>query len=362
MVEAGEAATCEYVDEERRATAIRFIIDAFNGRVDAILSRTREDNFGTLQQEIRDAFSLVNLNGQAFRACQIAPTYLDARLEELRYAVIVQELKRKERDEQRRIQEQIREEEKARRDFERAVKESAKEEDIIRKAMEKAQAQALAATEEQRAKFEQQLEELNTRLAEAEARNQRALSMAQQTKRGHVYIVSNVGSFGENIYKIGLTRRLEPLDRIRELGDSSVPFDFDVHALIFSENAPELELKLHHHFLLQQVNKVDHRKEFFRVDIRRLKEELDNLGITAHWTMAAAAAEYRETLAIEKAIHDNPAQKEAWLNRQFELEITEPPTMEIEAPSDRPENGMRPTVIITGNRSSQDRETGKYGI
>ena len=80
-----------------------------------------------------------------------------------------------------------------------------------------------------------------------------------------MYIISNIGSFGELVYKIGLTRRLEPLGRIRELGDSSVPFEFDVHALIFSEDAPSLETKLHNHFLMMQMNKVNYRKEFFKV-------------------------------------------------------------------------------------------------
>jgi hypothetical protein len=101
--------------------------------------------------------------------------------------------------------------------------------------MEKAQAQIAQATDDQKAKYEQQLVDLAERLRIAEEKNQRALSMAQQTKRGHVYIISNIGSFGEHVYKIGLTRRLEPQDRIRELGDSSVPFEFDIHAMIFSE-------------------------------------------------------------------------------------------------------------------------------
>jgi len=146
------------------------------------------------------------------------------------------------------------------------------------------------------------------------------LSMAQQTKRGHVYIISNLGSFGENVYKIGLTRRLEPLDRIRELGDSSVPFEFDVHALIFSEDAPGLETQLHKHFLLMQMNKVNHRKEFFKVDLAHIRQEVEKFGLTAKWTMKAQAQEYYETLAIEKAINEDPVKKDAWLNRQLLLD------------------------------------------
>ena len=130
----------------------------------------------------------------------------------------------------------------------------------------------------------------------------------------------------------GLTRRLEPLDRIRELGDSSVPFEFDVHALIFSEDAPALECQLHRHFLLNQINKVNHRKEFFRATIDEIRKEIESLQLTAHWTMTAAAQEYRETLAIERAIAADPAAKEAWMKRQLLLD----PNDVLEAVEEQP--------------------------
>lgn len=316
----GKSATCDYVEDNRRETAVRFVVDAFNGKVDSILARVRQDNFGKLQQELRDAFSLVNHNGKAFRNARINEAYLALREEELRWATVLQELKQQEREEQRRIKEQIREEEKARREYERALRESAREEELVRKAMEKAEAQLARATEEQKSKYELQLLELRQRLVQAEERGQRALSMAEQTRRGHVYVISNVGSFGEDVYKIGLTRRLEPLDRIRELGDSSVPFEFDVHALIFAEDAPAVETQLHRHFLIRQLNKVNHRKEFFRVTLKDIRDEITALGMSASWTMTAAAKEYRESLAIEKAIADDPLAREAWMKRQFLLD------------------------------------------
>jgi len=317
----GKAATCAYVEANRKDTAIRFVTDAFNGKVDSILTKVRHDNIGTLTQELLDAFALVNHNGKAFRDARITDEYFALRQDELHWAVVVNELKEQEREEQRRLKEQLREEEKARRDFERAIKETAREEELVRKAVEKTQLQLAAATDEQKAKYEAQLQQLQQRLEEAEKRNQRALSMAQQTRRGHVYVISNVGSFGDNVYKIGLTRRLDPLDRIRELGDSSVPFDFDVHALIFAEDAPALESKLHRHFLLRQVNKVDHRKEFFRVTIADIRQELESLKLLASWTMAALAREYHESLAIEKLITEDPQAKAAWVKRQLQLEL-----------------------------------------
>lgn len=116
-----------------------------------------------------------------------------------------------------------------------------------------------------------------------------------------MYVISNIGSFGENVFKIGLTRRLEPLDRIKELGGASVPFAFDVHAMIFSEDAPKLERDLHKNFEPQQLNKVNSRKEFFKVSLSEIKEHIDELGINPHWTMMAEALEYRESLAIESS-------------------------------------------------------------
>lgn len=328
MVRNGTAATCEYVETNRRETAIAFVLDAFNGKVDSILSRVRNDNAGTLQQEIRDAFTLVNYNGKAFRDARITEEYVSARLEELKWAAIAQQIKLDEREEQRRIKEQIREEEKARREYERAMRDAAKEEDLVRKAMEKAQQQMQQASAEQRIKFEIQLRELEEKLKLAEERNQRALSMAQQTKRGHVYIISNIGSFGENVYKIGLTRRLEPLDRVRELGDSSVPFEFDVHAMIFNEDAPSLESRLHKHFVLGQMNKVNHRKEFFRVGLKEIREELEKLGLSTNWTMTAKAREYFESQAIEVMIKEDPAKRDAWIKRQLNLELFDTATPE----------------------------------
>lgn len=144
--------------------------------------------------------------------------------------------------------------------------------------------------------------------------------MAQQTRTGHVYVISNIGSFGEEVFKIGMTRRLEPLDRVRELGDASVPFGFDVHAMIYSEDAPMLEKKLHRHFLRQQINKVNPRKEFFKINLEGIREELGRLGVETHWTMLADANEYRESLKIEQEIATNPNVEKEWARHQMEFE------------------------------------------
>jgi hypothetical protein len=305
LVKNGLAATCDYVEESRKTTATRFVLDAFNGKSDTVLAKVKHDNYGKLQQEIEDAFSLVNGNGRSFRNARIEPDYLKARLDELKWAVAANVLKLEEREEQRLIREHIREEERARREYEKAKKEAEKEERMLQIAMKEARVQLESASQEQKAEFERQLAELGVKLAEAEAKGQRAMSMAQQTRTGHVYVISNVGSFGEDVFKIGLTRRLEPLDRVKELGDASVPFEFDVHAMLHSTDAPTLENELHKVFHDDQVNKVNSRKEFFRVSLSRIREKVEELEIEAHWTMKAEAREYRESLAFAQSF-DNP--------------------------------------------------------
>jgi len=316
MIKSGQAASCDYAEANRRAIAINFVIDAYNGKVDSVLSRTKQDNYGKLEQEIRDAFTLVNAHGEAFRNARITETYLTSRLEELKWATIAMEIKDREKEEQRAIKERIREEERARKEFERAIKEAEREEEVVKKAIEKARKEIEAADGEKRAMYEAKLADLTQRLKDAEEKNQRALSMAQRTRMGNVYVISNVGSFGENIYKIGMTRRLEPLDRVRELGDASVPFEFDVHAMIPSQDAPKLEHDLHQRFLRSQVNKVNPRKEFFRLSIADIKATVEAMDIEAKWTMSAEAADYRETLALEKRLAEDAEAAKTWERQQ----------------------------------------------
>ncbi|MFH1992478.1 MAG: GIY-YIG nuclease family protein, partial [Pseudomonadota bacterium] len=115
----------------------------------------------------------------------------------------------------------------------------------------------------------------------------------------HVYIISNIGSFGNDVYKIGLTRRLVPLDRVKELGDASVPFSFDVHAIIFSEDAPALETKLQQEFTHFRVNQVNHRKEFFNVTLDDIKEKAAEIvGKDLDFKMTALAEDYYESLKL----------------------------------------------------------------
>jgi hypothetical protein len=300
MIKNSEAADCDYVEPHRRTTAIDFVLDAFNGKVDTIMAKVKHDNYGKLSQQLNDAYRIVNHNGKPFRNARVTERYFDLMEQQLKMAVAVSELKRQDMEEQKRIRDEIREEERARREYEKAIKAAEKEEKLIQKAMKDAEAKLSTVAAEEREKYESMLADLKTKLEEAEANGQRALSMAQQTKQGHVYVISNIGSFGEDVFKIGMTRRLEPLDRVKELGDASVPFSFDVHAMIHSDDAPKLEKLLHSKFNINQVNRVNPRKEFFRVNLTEIKSEIEAMGIKAHWTMKADAMEYRESMQLSK--------------------------------------------------------------
>jgi hypothetical protein len=232
----------------------------------------------------------------------------------------VHELKVKEREEQKAIREQMREEEKVRKEIEKAQKESEKEAALAQKIYDELQRKFAAMSAEEKAAHQKELEEAQERIRQAEEKGQRALSMAQQTKAGHVYVISNIGSFGENVYKIGMTRRLDPTERVDELGDASVPFPFDIHGMIHFEDAPSAESQLHRIFVMGQVNKTNFRKEFFRANLDDIKSAIEKLGGIANWTMVAEAAQYRETLRIDQRIAEDESYRQQWEARQIQME------------------------------------------
>ena len=281
--------------------AIKLTLRAFNGECDSLVSKVKWNNVEQYEQRIKKTFDAINkLNSS--QNIHLQEKYLQLKLDELRLTHEYELKKYEEKEEQRRIREEMREEAKAIRDFEKAQKEAEKEEKILREAMKIARQEMLRASEEERAKYEIQLAELQEKLKEAEEKNQRAISMAQQTKSGHVYVISNIGSFGKNIYKIGMTRRLDPLDRVYELGDASVPFKFDVHAMIYSDNAPKLENELHKAFSKNRLNYINLRREYFDISLDEIeKVAKDNHG-SVEFIKDAEASEYRESLIIKRKL------------------------------------------------------------
>ena len=203
------------------------------------------------------------------------------------------------RDRQRELRAEEREERKAREEAKEAERSAALEEEIKRMAIAELEAKMVAESEEERAQHRYELQRLKHELVLAQGKVERARSRAQYTKQGHVYIISNIGSFGENVLKIGVTRRLNPLDRIKELGDASVPFTFDIHALIESEDAPALEKTLHQMFDDRRFNKVNRRKEYFRVSVQEIESSLVEAGVDAMVIPVASADEYYATMELE---------------------------------------------------------------
>lgn len=192
----------------------------------------------------------------------------------------------------------MREEERAQKEFERAQREAEQEEERYSRALDRARQDAENAVGAKQQKLLEQVRELEQKLLDAEQRRQRAVSMAQLTKTGHVYILSNIGSFGEHIYKVGMTRRLDPQERVDELGDASVPFAFDVHAMISAPNAPALEKALHDLLDERRLNKINRRKEFFHVTLEEIEHVVRRHHGDFKLTRQAEAAEYRKSLVV----------------------------------------------------------------
>jgi Domain of unknown function (DUF4041)/T5orf172 domain len=285
---------------------MKLALRAFNGECDAAVTKVKYNNIQTMESRIRKCYDDLNRLSTTTH-CEITAQFLDLKLDELCLTHEFQEKKQEEQEEQRVIREQMREEEKALRELEKAKQDAEKEERQYQDALEKARSALEAATGQAHVKLNQQIEELQKRLIEAEANKQRATSQAQMTKSGHVYIISNIGSFGDDVYKIGMTRRLQPMDRVKELGDASVPFPFDVHAMISCQNAPALESRLHKCFQDRRLNKANERKEFFRVSleevvqaVEQIDRELDVCNSEVKFTKIAEATDYRKTLAQER--------------------------------------------------------------
>lgn len=194
------------------------------------------------------------------------------------------------------------EEKKARQEAEKAQKAAEKEEQIKQDAIAELERKMAEEGEAERAAHQLELDKLKAELEEAHQRLERARSRAQDTKQGHVYVISNIGSFGEDVLKIGMTRRLEPMDRVKELGDASVPFTFDVHALIESDDAPALETMLHQVFDDRRVNRVNRRKEYFKVQLDEIEQQLEKLGVEALINKVASADEYYQSIKLEKTV------------------------------------------------------------
>jgi flagellar biosynthesis GTPase FlhF len=272
----------------------KLLLRAFNAECDAAIAKVTWTNLATMSQRIRKSFDALNQLGTVMQMQLLAP-FRDLKLRELQLTHEQEEKKQQEKEDARRVREQMREEEKVQRELAAAEEEAEKEERATEKALEKARKDAEKLDDVGRDRMASRIQELEAQLVAAHAQKERVKAQAQLTKCGHVYILSNMGSFGEEVVKIGMTRRLEPRERVSELGDASVPFPFDLHTLIYTDDAPALESELHNHFWEHRINLANERKEFFKVPIAEVEAFLCERGLKCTFNRLAEAKEYRQT-------------------------------------------------------------------
>ena len=274
---------------------IKQILRCFNEECDILIDKVKFNNITAFIAKIQKSYDTLNaINSK--NAVSISEKYLDLKIQELRLAYEYAQKKQAEKEEQRRIKEQMREEARLQKEIEEARKDLEKEQKHYINALIKVNKQIASCDIiekeillDKKRTIEKHLTELDVRIKNIDYReaNKRA---------GYVYVISNIRSFGENVYKIGMTRRLDPMERVHELGDASVPFKFDVHAMIFSDDAPTLETALHHAFENKKVNMINGRREFFNVTIDEIEEVVKaNYDKSVDFVKIPQAEQYRES-------------------------------------------------------------------
>lgn len=269
----------------------KLLLRAFNTECDELVSKVKYTNFEASLNRIYKSAEAISKLGTVMNI-SINSTYLNLKVKELRLAFEYQLKKQEEKEAQKAARAEMREAARLQKEIEAQRKKIEKEQTHYQTAYDKLLKQLNQTPDDtdllmKKSELERHLEDIKKAIKDIDYReaNQRA---------GYVYIISNIGSFGENIYKIGMTRRLDPQDRVDELGDASVPFNFDVHAMIFSDDAPALEAALHRAFENRKLNMVNTRREFFNVTLDEIKEVVkENFDKTVEFMDVPDAEQYR---------------------------------------------------------------------
>lgn len=314
MIRANAAATGDFTllfnNSKAQGTKVvkdmqKLLIRAFNSECDEVINNVKYNNYDMSFRKITNSANQIAKLGQMLKIC-ITTDYYNLKIEELQLALEFQIKKQEEKEEQR----QLRAEERERVRLERELEEQRKKIEKEQSHYQKALLSVLKQLEEpdksndadllaKRAELENQLGVIDANLQELDYRE------ANQ-KAGYVYIISNIGSFGKDVYKIGMTRRLEPMERVYELGDASVPFNFDVHAMIFTDDAPKLEAALHRAFEDRKLNMVNTRREFFNVTLDEIKEVImNNYDKTVEFVDVPDASQYRISQKMKSQMAGN---------------------------------------------------------
>lgn len=285
---------------------VKLIFRSFNNECDTNIASVKFNNAKSIEKKIFNDYDALNKLGKRMNI-SIAREYLNLKLDELYLCYEYQAKKQDEKEDERRIREQMREEAKLLKEIEEVKAKVEKEQTHFNKALEKINSQlSQVQTEQERALLEKEKQGIEQKVLELEKDLQDVLNREQNTRADYVYIISNIGSFGEKIYKIGVTRRLDPTERVDELGDASVPFTFDIHAMIFSEDAPALENALHKAFEHGRLNLINRRREFFNVGLDEIEKVVKmNFNKPVDFIKTPEAAQYRESLMRKKQQYDN---------------------------------------------------------
>lgn len=278
----------------------KLLLRAFNNECDDLISKVKYTNFDSTLDRIYKSADAISKLGVIMNI-SITQQYLDSKIKELRLAFEYRQKKQEEKEEQKAARAEQREQARIQKEIDEQRKKIEKEQTHYQTAFNKLKLQLeqkpndtdLLSKKEQ---LESHLSDIDKALSDIDYRQ-------ANMRAGYVYIISNIGAFGENVYKIGMTRRLDPQDRIDELGDASVPFNFDVHAMIFSDDAPALETALHKAFENRKLNMVNQRREFFNVTLDEIKEVVKkNFDKTVEFIDVPDAEQYRVSLKMKAQI------------------------------------------------------------
>lgn len=269
----------------------KLLLRAFNTECDELISKVKYTNFDASLNKIYKSAETISKLGTIMNI-SITPAYLDLKVKELRLSFEYQQKKQEEKEAQKAARAELREAARLQKEIEAQRKKIEKEQTHYQTAYEHLLIQLQSDPEnkdllDKKLELESQLNDIDKAMKDIDYReaNQRA---------GYVYVISNIGAFGPNVYKIGMTRRLDPQDRVDELGDASVPFNFDVHAMIFSDDAPALETALHRAFEDRKLNMVNTRREFFNVTLDEIKAVVKkNFDKTVEFIDVPDAEQYR---------------------------------------------------------------------
>lgn len=275
----------------------KLLLRAFNGECDELVSKVKYNNYDSYKKRINTSCDAISKLGKVMNV-SINPSYRQYKIDELTLAFEYAQKKQEEKEAQKALREQMREEEKLQKEIEEQRKKLEKEQNHYANALERLNIQLQSDPENpdliaKKKELEAQAEDIEKAIKDVDYReaNKRA---------GYVYVISNIGAFGENVYKIGMTRRLDPMDRVDELGDASVPFNFDVHAMIFTDDAPALEAALHRAFENRKLNMVNQRREFFNVTLDEIKAVIrENYDKTVEFEDIPSAEQYRVSMKMK---------------------------------------------------------------